>query len=347
MKKIFASSILLSALSATATAQSITGTVLNADSVAMPFTTIFIDSLNIGTTTDSNGRYEITGVKEGVHRVRVSYIGYKTQVTDIAFRRKTVARKDFRMEDENITLDELVVLPDGTDFGHYVMSKLEANIKPLKQRIESYECHTTGVMEKHIDLTTLKHRRTIRFALSLAGYGKVFDIMTKYKDLMIKISEDVTFNKGKIRNTDPVIHETDPEMTEREAKSIIRKDWMLNDNSYDRFYDQVKSKIKGLKKKNSKYDVKYCGSYTEDGHQIHIIRYGKTQVDVVDGCWQIRRMTYKSGTRKMYFEFHELAKDVFMPVSGYANFNLDYEGYPHGTVSMSLAYSYRNIKARL
>lgn len=325
-----------------ATAQTLSGVVTDTLGNPMPFTTIYVENQKRGTTTDGKGHYELKGLTPGKSSIRVSYIGYKTLLQEITIEKNTVF--DCRIEEESIVLDEYIVLANGMDMGQYVLQKMEKNIKPLKARISNYDCTVTGILGKYIDLSTLRKQKTIRFALSLMGWAKIFDVLVKYPNLEISMAEDVAFRKGSIKNSDPRVVSIKPQLTDRELKSVVRKDWFLDANTYDMFYDHVKSRIKLIKKGDPKYALHYCGSYTENGKSIHIIKFDNTQVEVVEGTWQIRRARYKSGTRTMYFEFHELLPDVFLPISGHAEYNLDYDGYPQGTVRMALSYNYSNLK---
>lgn len=335
-------SVLAVLISSTASAQILSGTVTDTLGNPMPFTTIYVESQKLGTTTDQHGHYELKGLRPGKFNVRVSYIGYHTLEREVVLDKR--ATFDCQLTEESIMLDEYIVLANGVDMAQYVLQKMEKSIKPLKSRISQYDCTVVGMLGKSIDLSTLKKQKTIRFALSLLGWAKVFDILVKYPDLEVSLAEDVTFRKGNIKSSDPRIVSIKPQMTDREVKSVVRKDWFLDANTYDMFYDHVKSRIKLIKKGEPKYTPHYIGSYTENNKSIHIIKFDNTQVEVVEGTWQIRRARYKSGTRTMYFEFHELLPDVFLPISAHAEYNLDYEGYPQGTVRMALSYNYRNLK---
>lgn len=321
----------------------ITGKVTDNSGETMPYATVVLEGEKRSTITDGNGLYTLDDVTTGKHTVKVTYIGFKTQTHVVDVKSDIVL--NLKIAEESVSLDEYVVKQGGVPFSRNVMNQLQKNIKPLKKRIASYDCTTTGYLEKSIPLQTLKKKRTIRFGLLMVGWAKVFDVLMKYDNLKVRMSENVSFRKGKIKSTDPKILSITPKMTDDEIKAIRKKDWFLNDNTYDRFYDEVNDKIKSLKKKNSKYDVHYAGKYTEGKHTIYIIKYGHTQVDVVAGCWQIRRMRYQSGNRTIYFEFEELSPNVFMPISGHAEFNIDYDGYPKGTVKLSLGYNYKSITA--
>lgn len=322
--------------------QNIIGTVTNEKGEPMPYATVYNETLKQSAICDAAGRYEFVALPKGHHSLRASFIGYHTQTQNVDTENQT--KVDFSLKEEVVSLSEFIVLPKGMDFCQYVMQQLEKNRKPLKKRLTSYDCRTTAKLEKSIDLAELRKRKTIRFALWVAGWAKNFDTMVKYKDLSITMAEDVHFNKGNIKNSNLQILATSPKLTASELKAIGKKDWYLDDNSYDRFYDEMHKKIKSLRAKNSKYKLSFHGSYEEGGKTIFILRYGHTQVDVVSGCWQIRRMRYKSGSRSIYFEFQELSPGVYLPVSGHAEYNINYTGYPKGTVKMSMAYRYRNVR---
>ena len=88
-------------------------------------------------------------------------------------------------------------------------------------------------------------------------------------------------------------------------------------------------------------DIKYAGSYVIDGRTVYIVKYDNAEIHVVDGCWQILRVRYAEGRNMMYYEFREIKRNVFLPVSGYAEMHLDKEKLPKGSVVMSVAYDYK------
>ena len=44
----------------------------------IPFANIVLDSTQIGTTSDENGRYEIDNIKPGIYNLTCSFVGFKT-----------------------------------------------------------------------------------------------------------------------------------------------------------------------------------------------------------------------------------------------------------------------------
>lgn len=334
--------ILMTALAVHAQ-RTISGTITDSLGVPMPYASLFVQDLQQGAIADSNGHYEITNLPQGRHSIKVSFIGFRTRVFDIDVADRNLVM-DVRMQEEVVSLDELVVLPNDMDFAHYIMFQLEKNIRPLKSRLTSYDITTRTHLAKEINLSGMPKRRTIRFLCSLMGWGKIFDIMLKYPEFAITMEEDGHFDKGTMKTSDLTVVNVTPRLTDSEMKSVKKKDWFMDQVAYDDFYDLVKKKIKSLKSKKSKYELQYRGSYEEGGKTIFIVEYGRTHVEIVDGCWQIRRIKYKSSNREIYAEFQPLSPSVYLPVSSYASFDINYEKYPKGKAKMALGYTYKNIK---
>lgn len=319
------------------------GVVRDSAGVVMPYSTIFVDDLQRGALADQKGEFVITDVPSGKHNVRASYIGYTTKQTEVVVGERDVFLT-FTLHEEAISLAEVIILPEGVDFATYVMTQLEKHRQPLKKKMSAYDATVRAKLDKKIDLSHFPHKGLLRIAARMVAWGRVFNLLTKYPDFQLEMEEDVQFRKGKMHNGDLRITNVQPDLNRRELKAVLQKDWFLDMNLYDKFYDEVAKKLKQLQGKNPKYKVQYKGSYEEDGRLVFILKYGSTQVEVVDECWQIRRMQYHARTRTINFEFQELVPGVFLPVAGRAEYRIDYDKYPKGTVRMSMGLQYKNLK---
>ena len=79
-KNIFTLTFLLFGLiSGMAQTGTIKGRVYNdINNESIPFANIILDSTQIGTTSDEEGRYEINNLKPGVYNLTCSFVGFKT-----------------------------------------------------------------------------------------------------------------------------------------------------------------------------------------------------------------------------------------------------------------------------
>ena len=251
-------------------------------------------------------------------------------------------------EDEDIAyslnLAETVVLADGTTFEEYLLKKVLANAKPLKERVKTLSYSVTCQLEKDIDLTTFPHRRTITFAARLAGYGQIVSALREHKHFGITMAEDVLFNNGKIKTSNVRMVEMKQQLTEKQIASFLKHDGMMSANVYDQFYKRVREKVKELQKKYKKEKetgMKYVGSYTADNRTFYVVKLDNMRVHIADGCWQIARISWQEKQNNMQYEFKEIKPNLFLLSHGKAKIFLDKEKWPQGYVSMKMDYNYK------
>ena len=251
-------------------------------------------------------------------------------------------------EDEDIaysvSLAETVVLPDGMTFEEYLLKKVLANAKPLKERVRALRYSVTCQLEKDIDLTKFPHRRTITFAARLAGYGPIVSALREHKHFGITMAEDVLYNNGRITTSNVRMVEMRQELTQKQISSFLKHDGMMSANVYDKFYKKVREKVKELQKKYRKKKetgMTYVGSYTAGDRTFYIVKLDNMRVHIADGCWQIARISYHEGQNDMQYEFKEIRRDLFVLSKGQAKFFLDKAKWPKGYVSMKMTYTYQ------
>ena len=325
-----------------ALAHELRGVVNDESGRPMPYATVHLHDLQRSVTTDLAGRYVLTGIPSGSHKLSVSFIGYKTVQRTLS----VIADMEvpaIGMEEEAVQLSEMLVLPKGMTMEEYILRQVNKNIVPLRKRVPHYRVKVTCRMEKDMDLSNMPKRRTVKAAAWLLGYSKILEALVENKYLRLVMAESLTFDNGRIRGSQPKMVEMVPRLREKQVQAFLKHDGILQANVYDGFYDKVKAKTKEMlraKRKHDRMDIKYAGSYVLDGRTVFIVRYDNAEIHVVDGCWQILRVRYKEGRNMMYYEFREIRRNVFLPVSGYAEMHLDKESLPKGSVVMSMAYDY-------
>jgi hypothetical protein len=76
----------------------------------VPFANIVVWNTNIGTTSDLDGNYKITGIKPGYIELRVSSVGFKTYISEsILITNAHIADLDVALEETSVELEEVVV----------------------------------------------------------------------------------------------------------------------------------------------------------------------------------------------------------------------------------------------
>ena len=74
--------------------------------------TVFINEISIGSSSDIDGKYLISNIKNGEYSVTISAVGYKT-VSEIIIINSNV-NKDLTLKEDVLLLDEAVVIGYGT-----------------------------------------------------------------------------------------------------------------------------------------------------------------------------------------------------------------------------------------
>lgn len=77
---------------------------------AIEYASVGIKSINKGTTTDSKGEFELSGIEAGDYLLEVSYIGYESQSKTISIKDDQTIYIDFQLIESSEALDEVVVV---------------------------------------------------------------------------------------------------------------------------------------------------------------------------------------------------------------------------------------------
>ena len=88
----------------------LTGTVRAADTQGpLPGANVAVVGTDVGTSTDANGRFRITGLGSGRYDVRVSFVGYQPQTRAVTLRPGDATTLTVTLEPSPVVADELVV----------------------------------------------------------------------------------------------------------------------------------------------------------------------------------------------------------------------------------------------
>lgn len=105
----------------------IKGIVRNEANEPLPFVTVIIKSLKVGTTTDERGHYELS-LQEGSYTIKYSFVGYITESREVNIA-NSVKTIDVMMKTDSKMLDEVIISSKGRD----------ANVKELQMSIQNID----------------------------------------------------------------------------------------------------------------------------------------------------------------------------------------------------------------
>lgn len=310
----------------------LSGTVRTDSARVLPFVSVYLKDMHAGSTTDLDGKYTIKDIPAGHHTLVLSYVGYESQIFEFDLTKDGV--RDFVMHEQTVTLDEVFVTPTGESIERFILNQVVKNTKKLAKRASSFHCTNELRMEQRgFKLKVLLEPRikTVNFFLGVLGFKEFVGSLMNNPDLKVVLTKDKAFSGGKLSVSNAKVKSSSPKLTSKQEEAWVKLFSREKDNDYDRYYEglaDVKKKVDKMERKtagSSASHLSYVGGYEDNGVTVHIIKYDNKEYHIVDGCWQLRRIvTHKNGRgHSGNTEFHEFAKNVYMPVSKYIEFDLD------------------------
>ncbi|WP_129594773.1 TonB-dependent receptor [Seramator thermalis] len=105
---------------------SLTGRVVDEKGYVLPGATVVIEGTDIGTVSDINGFFRLSGLKDGDYRIQISYIGYTPIERTITISGNRTVSMDNVVLKEGILMQEIVVT--GMNAQHKAMSQQKNSI---------------------------------------------------------------------------------------------------------------------------------------------------------------------------------------------------------------------------
>lgn len=319
-----------------ANALTLTGHVKTHTEAALPYVSVYLPDLKVGAMTDLSGNYRITNVPAGNHTLVVSYVGYATQTLSINV--KEDSKNDFVLEEQAITLDEVFVTPTGESLERFILSQTVKHTRKLAKFADHFDLtRTTRFEQRGQDIKFIfeGYMGVLNTFLGMMGYKTLFHFVLDNPDYRIESDTRTSFAKGKVKLEGTTFGNCMPTLTDAQKNAFRKKllEKHTGADGYDHAYErlaEVKKEVDKLSKKKTDELSKaltYKGKYSEGERDIHIIRFKKHEYHIIDGIWQIRRIVdYNDKQRQTGItEFGELAKDIFMPMSQFADFNFNFE----------------------
>ncbi len=97
------------------------------------FANLFLDELAVGSTTDEQGFFTITGVEPGSYNMKVSFIGYEEKVIPVEFKQVRIEYYKINLNEESVSLGAVNISAERAQARTEVrISKLQVSKKRIK-----------------------------------------------------------------------------------------------------------------------------------------------------------------------------------------------------------------------
>lgn len=134
MKNSFFVLLLIGQFAFTFAQNSLSGTITDAQNTPLSEVQVHIENLNLGSSTDMNGAYNIGNIPKGEHIVTFSYLGFITQKKIVLFSKSNPQEINLSMEESVFHMDEVIVsTPFFKTQSQNVMKVVKKNIRSLER----------------------------------------------------------------------------------------------------------------------------------------------------------------------------------------------------------------------
>ena len=298
-------------------AQGIRGRITNIQGEAIPFATIYIPDLSTGTTSNSDGNYELK-LPEGQRKVLFQCLGYQTQTVEPIVG-KSFQEINIRLVPQEYQIPEVKVMASGEDPAYYIMRRAIAMAPYYQKQVSKYSCK-----------------------VYLKGSGNFEKIPFLLEKQM---------KKGGIKENQPFVMETvsqiDFELPDRLKQKVLamRSSGKENNTSpmgmiTNNLYDAEKYGVVSPVGKNALkvYNFILAGVFEDQGRTINkILVVPKTNGNdvfsgylfIADDFWNIHSADLKLHIPmtdvKVHQFYGEVNKNTWMPVS--LDFDMNFSGF--------------------
>lgn len=305
-------------------AQSISGSIVDENGLAVPYANVFIKEIQSGTSADFDGNFFLSLETSGEYSLVFSALGYETKSMNVMLREPSEFKVFVTMRSSAIQMDEIVVRATKKDPAYGIIRKV---IEAKEKYNNSIASSQSEVYIKSIEkLNLTKKKKKVEFE------EKQLNKDGSPKDLMEEIQRklDAEMNKINMVEMQLTLHHKKPNYYKeiRNAfKAYGRKEGLFIPNLSESNFSFYKNlvKLKGISdipiispiSNNSilTYKFKLLESTIDDeGQQVHKIKVtprkkGNASVSGIlyinEGLWNIRHLElslYK-GASKFYDKF--------------------------------------------
>jgi hypothetical protein len=131
---------------------------LNKTGEPIPYANIFVKQIQSGTSADFEGKYYLGLPAKGEYDFVITAVGYETLTYNLNIEEEDII-KDFRMEESNIELEEVVVKASKRDPAYAIIQKVIDNKKDYLASIKSFKTDVYVKAKEEIESIEKKNKK--------------------------------------------------------------------------------------------------------------------------------------------------------------------------------------------
>lgn len=152
-------SVVVSVMTCTCCAQSISGSIRDENGNPVPFANIFVKETDGGTAADDQGRYFLS-IDPGIYHLVVSSMGFEPLAIEVVIRDKPIHR-DFIIHSSTVQLEQIEVRVRRRDPAYEIMQHAIDNRDTFLEQVQSFRTHVYLRAVENVDRKQKKQQEDI------------------------------------------------------------------------------------------------------------------------------------------------------------------------------------------
>lgn len=303
---------------AKARAEVLEGVIMTADSLPLPYATVYLPACSMGTIADGAGIFKVDSLPAGTYAVEYASMGYATRHDTLTLASGQTLHCEVYLAERTITLPTLIVTVDGENPALSIMSRMLDSAEVYYQHIASYDASVVSRYEQDIKDLPRRARvlmKTATFAIpSMRRWVKFF---LDHPDFRSRISYTEHYREQESTRADFRLLECNYTLTDEEQELFDP----ITEGGHPVIAAFIPSRKSIRNFKKNRYEL--VGIYDEDGYTIDVISYTTMMGDVpltgkfhvVEDLWCLREADFALPSGSVKVVFREVAPHYFLPVS--------------------------------
>jgi hypothetical protein len=293
--------------------QGVKGKVTDRDNVPIPYSTIFVKEISMGTTSNSDGNYQIQ-LPPGTYTIQFQNLGFipQTQIFEVGF---SFIERDVALEEQIFQLNEIRIYAKNEDQAYPIMRRAISMAPYYRNQVQKYSADvylkSAAKLEKVPKLLKKSFKVSLNGSMMTEGILYVGENISK-----------ITFEAPNVYTQK--ILSSNISMQQKEGETFNME--LITSSAYE---PELGNVILPLSPRAfSFYDFKYQGFIMEGKNLVNKIKVipkfkSKQLVSgtlyIVEGLWCLHSLDIEFdqiyGNIKTRMQFAELRERVWLPIS--------------------------------
>jgi hypothetical protein len=306
--------LLLTIITCSASAQVVTGRIVNEQDEPVSYATLFIQELKEGTITNADGHFRILAPR-GIYSFTIRSMGYKQEERQVNVNADSI-RLDLVLQRQDFEIREVLVLPGKEDPAYYIVRRAMAKAAFYREKIKHYEADL--YIKSNFTFTNIP--RLYENQMEIDG-KKMKDVLKEGTTYVMESHNKITFDYPQQYSQEVISKQTS--MPGFDEPPVMG---MMTSSFYQTRPNQVISPLSPMALNH--YNFRYEGYISSGGYDVFKIKVDpKRKSDelvegymyIVDQLWCLYSVDFK--TRMKFFgfrikqQYENLGNENWLPVS--------------------------------